>query len=164
MSIWDHKQKKRLRQYPKYHSPVPSIAFNSDGTKLAVGVSYTWDEGEEGAKTAERPSVFIRTTGDEVKVRFSSFLVVKLGSDNAVLAQGMDGELDLSRRLYHTLPSVFISPFQTTLKMPQLSARHPCGITIVRCVSRRRSILTICIGVDLLHASTFASSVLEGVL
>lgn len=67
VSIWDHKLKKRLRQYPKYHSAVPSIAFNCDGTKLAVGVSYTWEEGEDGAKTAERPSVYIRTTGDEVK-------------------------------------------------------------------------------------------------
>lgn len=69
VSIWDHKLKKRLRQYPKYHSAVPSAAFNCDGTKLAVGVSYTWEEGEEGAKSAERPSVYIRTVGDEVKVR-----------------------------------------------------------------------------------------------
>ena len=60
--------KKRLRQYPKYPTAVPSVAFNCDGTKLAVGVSYTWDEGEEGARTAERPRVYIRTTGDEVKV------------------------------------------------------------------------------------------------
>ncbi|KAH9836158.1 WD40 repeat-like protein [Rhodofomes roseus] len=67
VSIWDHKLKKRLRQYPKYHSAVPSVSFNCDGTKLAVGVSYTWEEGEEGARTAERPSVYIRTTGDEVK-------------------------------------------------------------------------------------------------
>ena len=74
VSIWDHKSKKRLRQYPKYHAPVPSIAFNSDGTRLAVGVSYTWEEGEEGAKTAERPAVFIKNVGEEVKVRirFSS--------------------------------------------------------------------------------------------
>ena len=69
VSIWDHKSKKRLRQYPKYHAPVPSIAFNNDGTKLAVGVSYTWEEGEEGAKTAERPAVFIKNVGEEVKVR-----------------------------------------------------------------------------------------------
>ncbi|EIW54728.1 WD40 repeat-like protein [Trametes versicolor FP-101664 SS1] len=67
VSIWDHKSKKRLRQYQKYNAPVPSIAFNCDGTKLAVGVSYTWEEGEEGAKTAERPAVYIRTVGDEVK-------------------------------------------------------------------------------------------------
>ena len=70
VSIWDHKLKKRLRQYPKYNSAVPSVSFNCDGTKLAVGVSYNWDDGEEGAKTAERPAVFIRTCGDEVKVGF----------------------------------------------------------------------------------------------
>ncbi|KAH7908032.1 WD40-repeat-containing domain protein [Hygrophoropsis aurantiaca] len=69
VSIWDHKVKKRLRQYPKYTAPIPSIAFNCDGTRLAVGVSYTWDDGEEGAKSAERPAVFVRKTGDEVKPR-----------------------------------------------------------------------------------------------
>jgi len=68
VSIWDHKVKKRLRQYPKYTGPIPSVAFNCDGTRLAVGVSYTWDEGEEGAKNAERPAVWVRRTGDEVKV------------------------------------------------------------------------------------------------
>ena len=31
-------------------------------------MSYTWDDGEEGAKTAERPAVWIRKTGEEVKV------------------------------------------------------------------------------------------------
>lgn len=69
MSIWDHKSKKRLRQYPKYNSPVPSVEFNQDGTRLAVGVSYTWEEGEVGAKTAERPAVWIKNVGEEVKVR-----------------------------------------------------------------------------------------------
>jgi hypothetical protein len=68
VSIWDHKVKKRLRQYTKYNSPIPAVAFNSDGTKLAVGVSYTWDEGEEGGKNAEKPAVFIKKLGDEVKV------------------------------------------------------------------------------------------------
>ncbi|KDQ54325.1 hypothetical protein JAAARDRAFT_38492 [Jaapia argillacea MUCL 33604] len=67
VSIWDHKLKKRMRQYQKYHSAVPSIAFNSTGSYLAVGVSYNWDEGEEGGRNAERPSVFIRKVGDEVK-------------------------------------------------------------------------------------------------
>ena len=74
VSIWDHKLKKRLRQYPKYQAAVPSVAFNCDGTKLAVGVSYTWDEGEEGSKTAERPAVYIRATGDEVKVGHTSLV------------------------------------------------------------------------------------------
>ena len=77
VSIWDHQVKKRLRQY-KYKTAIPSIAFNCDGTRLAVAVSYTWDEGEEGYKNAERPAVFVRKVGDEIKVCFLSVLVVWL--------------------------------------------------------------------------------------
>ncbi|KAL0953661.1 hypothetical protein HGRIS_004862 [Hohenbuehelia grisea] len=67
VSIWDHKVKKRLRQYSKYNGAIPSVCFNSDGSQLAIGVSYNWDEGEEGAKTAERPAVWIRRTGEDTK-------------------------------------------------------------------------------------------------
>ncbi|KAH8994267.1 hypothetical protein EDB92DRAFT_2113476 [Lactarius akahatsu] len=59
--------KKRLRQYPRYTSPVAALAFSADGTRLAVGASYTWDEGEEGARSAERPALFVREPGEEVK-------------------------------------------------------------------------------------------------
>ena len=69
VSIWDHKVKKRLRQYPKLNNAVSSLAFNCDGTKLAISLSYTWDDGEAGLKTAERPLVVVRKLGDEVKVR-----------------------------------------------------------------------------------------------
>lgn len=68
VSIWDHKVKKRLRQYPKYSASIPSVSFNCDGTRLGVGVSYNWDDGEEGAKMAERPAIWIRKTGEEVRV------------------------------------------------------------------------------------------------
>lgn len=67
VSIWDHKVKKRLRQYQKYKTAIPSIGFNCDGTRLAVGVSYTWDDGAEGMVSAEKPAVFVRNVGDEVK-------------------------------------------------------------------------------------------------
>ena len=69
VSIWDHQSKKRLRQYPRYRAAVPSVSFNCDGSKLAVGVSYCWDEGAEGARTAEVPHVHIRDVGEECKVR-----------------------------------------------------------------------------------------------
>ncbi|KAJ3555599.1 hypothetical protein NM688_g2484 [Phlebia brevispora] len=92
VSIWDHKLKKRLRQYPKYRAAVPSVAFNSDGTKLAIGVSYTWDEGEEGAKTAERPAVFIRSTGDEVKTSLREELEYKRLDDFFDAIMGVDGD------------------------------------------------------------------------
>ncbi|KAI0278415.1 WD40 repeat-like protein [Russula aff. rugulosa BPL654] len=67
VSIWDHKVKKRLRQYTKYNAPVAALAFSADGSRLAIGASYTWDAGEEGARTAERPSLFVRELGEEVK-------------------------------------------------------------------------------------------------
>ncbi|KAF8899587.1 WD40-repeat-containing domain protein [Gymnopilus junonius] len=64
----DHKVKKRLRQYPKYPGPVAAVAFNCDGTKIAVGVSYTWDEGEAGLKANPvTPWLGVRKVGDEVK-------------------------------------------------------------------------------------------------
>ena len=69
VSIWDHKVKKRLRQYQRYAVPVSALAFSADGTRLAIGASYTWDEGEEGARTTERPALFVREPGEEVKVR-----------------------------------------------------------------------------------------------
>ena len=63
--------KKRLRQYPKLPAPVAAVAFNCDGMKIAVGVSYTWDEGEKGLKTnAVAPWLGVRTVGEEVKVHF----------------------------------------------------------------------------------------------
>ena len=71
VSIWDHKVKKRLRQYQRYAVPVAALAFSADGTRLAIGASYTWDEGEEGARTTERPALFVREPGEEVKVRCS---------------------------------------------------------------------------------------------
>ncbi|KAJ2922987.1 hypothetical protein H1R20_g14117, partial [Candolleomyces eurysporus] len=68
VSIWDHKVKKRLRQFPKYPNPVSAIAFNCDGTKLAVAASYTWDEGEEGMKRGGLlPWLGVRKLGEEVK-------------------------------------------------------------------------------------------------
>ncbi|KAF9062874.1 WD40 repeat-like protein [Rhodocollybia butyracea] len=68
VSVWDHKIKKRLRQYSKFNNPVSSIAFNCDGTKLAIATCYTWDEGEQGARTErERPQVWVKTVGAEVK-------------------------------------------------------------------------------------------------
>ncbi|EJD08042.1 WD40 repeat-like protein [Fomitiporia mediterranea MF3/22] len=69
VSVWDHKSKKRLRQYSKYSEAVNSVAFNCDGTRLAVGVSYNWDEGAEGQKSSAEstPKVWIREVGEEIK-------------------------------------------------------------------------------------------------
>ncbi|PAV24210.1 WD40 domain containing protein [Pyrrhoderma noxium] len=74
ISIWDHKSRKRFKQYPRYPAPVTSLSFNCDGTKLAAGMSYNWDEGADGAaslsdSTGESPSpkIWIRETADDWK-------------------------------------------------------------------------------------------------
>lgn len=70
VSIWDHTAKKRLRQYPKYAISVQDIAFNVDGSRLAVGVSYGWENGaEQAAKSLGSTHIYVREVGDEVKVR-----------------------------------------------------------------------------------------------
>ncbi|KAK0193158.1 WD40-repeat-containing domain protein [Armillaria mellea] len=67
VSIWDPKAKKRLRQLNKFNNPVSSVAFSCDGSRLAIASSYTWDEGEAGAKTAERPALTVKRLGDDIK-------------------------------------------------------------------------------------------------
>ncbi|KAG5637735.1 hypothetical protein H0H81_003373 [Sphagnurus paluster] len=91
VSIWDHKVKKRLRQYPKFPNPISSLAFNCGGTKLAVAVSYTWDEGEAGLKTAERPMVLVKKLGDEIKWSSKAGLVTARAQFEDVY--GLDAEL-----------------------------------------------------------------------
>ena len=66
VSLWDHTAKKRLKQLPKFKDGVPALAFSADGAKLAVAVSYCWDEGEKPASLS-KTSVFIRDIGDEAK-------------------------------------------------------------------------------------------------
>ena len=90
VSIWDYKLKKRLRQYPKYHSAIPSVSFNCDGTKLAIGVSYVWDEGEQGARSAQIPSIYVRRLGDEAKVSYPLHQMNKRPKISSI-AQRVDG-------------------------------------------------------------------------
>ena len=73
VSIWDHQVKKRLRQYPKFPGGVAAVALNCDGSRIAVRVSSTWDEGEAGFKANPvTPWLGVRRVGDEVKECFLS--------------------------------------------------------------------------------------------
>lgn len=84
VSIWDHSAKKRLKQYPKYSLGVQDIVFSHDGSRLAIAVSYGWENGaEQAAKSVGTAQVFIREMGDEVKVwtMFSCNLLLKVMID-----------------------------------------------------------------------------------
>ncbi|KAJ3031615.1 UNVERIFIED_CONTAM: hypothetical protein HDU68_002218 [Siphonaria sp. JEL0065] len=58
VNVWDGFNKKRLRQYPRYPTGISALSYNRDGNMLAIGCSYTYEEGEQQNKPAD--SVFIR--------------------------------------------------------------------------------------------------------
>jgi len=69
VSLWDHTAKKRLKQFPKYDSAVTSLSFSPSGNKLAIGVSYAWDEQEAGLKKELE-----KNNGRTVEIRIRSGL------------------------------------------------------------------------------------------
>jgi hypothetical protein len=67
VSVWDMQAKKRLRQFPKYSASISSLAFNSDGNKLAIAAAVS---AEEGSGSAGRNGLYVRWVGEDVKVCF----------------------------------------------------------------------------------------------
>lgn len=45
VNIWDGNNKKRLWQSGAYPTGIASLAFNHDGTRLAIAASYTFEQG-----------------------------------------------------------------------------------------------------------------------
>lgn len=58
VSVWDGENKKRLYQFRNYPAGISSLAFNFDGSLLAIASSYTFEEGE---KDHPADQIFIRT-------------------------------------------------------------------------------------------------------
>jgi cell cycle arrest protein BUB3 len=65
VSVWDPAAKKRLRQFPKYPSPISALEFNCDGSQLAVAYS----EQDEGGLQGERNGngIVVRACGEECR-------------------------------------------------------------------------------------------------
>ncbi|KAH8929957.1 WD40 repeat-like protein [Atractiella rhizophila] len=66
VSVWDAAAKKRLRQFPQYSGlEITSLAFNVDGTRLAIGTGTMFDEqGRIGLKTdGEGGKIWVRDVG-----------------------------------------------------------------------------------------------------
>jgi cell cycle arrest protein BUB3 len=65
VNIWDGANKKRLSQLHRYPTSISAMAFNHDGSYLAIASSYTYEEGE---KEHPADAIFIHQTTDaEVK-------------------------------------------------------------------------------------------------
>jgi cell cycle arrest protein BUB3 len=47
VNMWDGTLKKRIRSFPRQQTSISSLSFSPDGSKLAIAVSYTFEEGEK---------------------------------------------------------------------------------------------------------------------
>lgn len=47
VAFWDGGARKRIAQYPRYPTSIGSIDFSPDSQRLAVAVTYTFEEGEK---------------------------------------------------------------------------------------------------------------------
>ena len=64
VNVWDGENKKRLYQYARYRTSIADLCFNSNGTRLAVAASYTFEQGEKDHDDA----IFVRQVQEnEVK-------------------------------------------------------------------------------------------------
>ena len=45
--VWDGNNKKKLTTLPRFETSVAALAFNHDGSELAVAASYTFEEGDQ---------------------------------------------------------------------------------------------------------------------
>jgi cell cycle arrest protein BUB3 len=59
--LWDGWNKKKLTSLPKFPTSIAALAFNHDGSKLAIASSYTWEEGE---REHPRDEIYVRTMLD----------------------------------------------------------------------------------------------------
>ena len=65
VNVWDSENKKRVAQFPQFHTSIAALDFNADGTTLAIAASYTWEQGPQSRK---RDAIVLRQVSDkEVK-------------------------------------------------------------------------------------------------
>lgn len=54
---WDGLNKKKLTVLPHFATSIAALAFNHDGTELAIASSYTYEDGE---REHPRDEIFVR--------------------------------------------------------------------------------------------------------
>lgn len=55
--MWDGLHKKKLTSLPKFPTSISALAFNHDGTELAIASSYTFEDGE---REHPRDEIYVR--------------------------------------------------------------------------------------------------------
>uniref|UniRef100_U5EUS7 Mitotic checkpoint protein BUB3 n=1 Tax=Corethrella appendiculata TaxID=1370023 RepID=U5EUS7_9DIPT len=64
VNIWDGFNKKRLCQFHLYDSSIASLAFNHDGSTLAIACSYL-DEQEKPPEPLPEPTLYVRYVSEQ---------------------------------------------------------------------------------------------------
>ena len=59
--LWDGLNKKKLTTLPKFPSSIAALAFNEDGSELAIASSYNYEEGE---REHPRDEIYVRPVLD----------------------------------------------------------------------------------------------------
>ena len=61
---WDGLHKKKLVVLPKFPSGIAAMAFNRDGSELAIASSYTFEEGERDGDDAGKDEIYVKKMKD----------------------------------------------------------------------------------------------------
>jgi cell cycle arrest protein BUB3 len=75
VAVWDHRAKKRIKLYNRLSSAISALAFDADGTQLAIGVSSMQDVTSDSRKRdlghiPNHVSIVVRDVGEELRVSF----------------------------------------------------------------------------------------------
>jgi len=57
---WDGLHKKKLVVLPKFPSSIAAMAFNRDGSELAIASSYTFEDGDRGDDAAGKDEIYVK--------------------------------------------------------------------------------------------------------
>lgn len=61
---WDGLHKKKLTVFPKFPTSIAALAFNHDGTELAIASSYTFEDGERDGDRKVKDEIYVRVMDD----------------------------------------------------------------------------------------------------
>ena len=62
---WDARNRKRITQYSQYPTSISALAFNFDGSRLAIASSYTYERGDLNENEQEKDRIYIRVIKTE---------------------------------------------------------------------------------------------------
>ncbi|VDK32366.1 unnamed protein product [Taenia asiatica] len=83
VNTWDGFNRKWLAQFEKYPTTISSLDFCEDGTQLAIGVSYLYENGE--IPNVPAPAIYIRSVADS-EVRRKNMAPANAASGGATIS------------------------------------------------------------------------------